>query len=171
MSRNTLLYRLGQAALISALPLSASAFQTFADEDRSAELSSEPAHQRYQFNTPTTVTYDRDTVALGAAQTRVYVADMGDYKIRVLNLNGAAIGTLDDADQTLAADSPASTVPDIRAPLGIAFLSKSEADDDRLAGLYVNDVGRQQVHFFRTVAGSADNFEYVTSIGQPGHGG
>ncbi|MCE7524984.1 NHL repeat-containing protein [Alloalcanivorax xenomutans] len=171
MSRNTLLYRLGQAALISALPLSASAFQTFADEDRSAELSSEPAHQRYQFNTPTTVTYDRDTVALGAAQTRVYVADMGDYKIRVLNLNGASIGTLDDADQTLAADSPASAVPDIRAPLGIAFLSKSEADDDRLAGLYVNDVGRQQVHFFRTVAGSADNFEYVTSIGQPGHGG
>ncbi len=32
-------------------------------------------------------------------------------------------------------------------------------------------MGRQQIHFFRTVAGAAGDFEYVTSIGQPGHGG
>ena len=127
--------------------------------------------QRYQFNTPTTVTYDRDSLSGGASGARVYVADMGNHEIKVLNLNGALVGRLDDADTTLAADSPAASVPDIRAPLGIAFLSKSEADDDRLAGLYVNDVGRQQIHFFRTVAGDADDFEYVTSIGQPGHGG
>lgn len=153
------------------LPLAAGAFDTFADEDRSAELSGEPVQQRYQFNTPTTVTYDRDSLSGGASGARVYVADMGNHEIKVLNLNGALVGRLDDADTTLAADSPATAVPEIRAPLGIAFLSKSEADDDRLAGLYVNDVGRQQIHFFRTVTGSAGGFEYVTSIGQPGHGG
>ncbi|WP_237057372.1 NHL repeat-containing protein [Microbulbifer sediminum] len=157
--------------IIGAQPLAAGAFITFADEDRSAELTGEPAHQRYQFNTPTTVTYDRDTLAQGAAGARVYVADMGNHEIKVLNLNGALVGTLDDADMALAPDSPASSVPDIRAPLGLAFLSKSEAADDRLAGLYVNDVGRHQIHFFRTVTGAAGDFEYVTSFGQPGHGG
>ncbi|MCW8126219.1 NHL repeat-containing protein [Microbulbifer halophilus] len=170
MRLTTILSRLGQAVLIGALPLSAAAFETFADEDRSAELSGEPAHQQYQFNTPTTVSYDRDTLSQGAAGTRVYVADMGNHEIKVLNLDGALIGTLDDADQALAPDSPASSVPEIRAPLGIAFLSASEADDDRLAGLYVNDVGRHQIHFFRTLAGAAGDFEYVTSFGQPGHG-
>ncbi|WP_346838012.1 NHL repeat-containing protein [Microbulbifer sp. SAOS-129_SWC] len=171
MRMMTPLRGLGLAMLIGAQPLTATAAVTFADEDRSAELSGEPAQQQYQFNTPTTITYDRDTLAQGAASTRVYVADMGNHEIKVLNLNGALIGTLDDADQTLAADSPAASVPDIRAPLGIAFLSRSEADDDRLAGLYVNDVGRQQIHFFRTVSGAAGDFEYVTSFGQPGHGG
>lgn len=160
-----------RAALIGVLPVNALALQTFADEDRSAELSSKVVHQRYQFNTPTTVTYDRDSLAQGASGARVYVADMGNHVIRVLNLNGQLTGTLDDADQTLAADSPASAVPDIRAPLGIAFLSASEAQDDRLAGLYVNDVGHHQIHFFRTLANSPDAFEYVTSIGQKGSGG
>ncbi len=145
-------------------------FQTFADEDRSSELTNEVIHQQYQFNTPTTVTYDKDSLGSGASNTRVYVADMGNHIIRVLNLNGALTGVLDDLDQTLASDSPETSVPDIRAPLGIAFLSVSEADDDRLAGLYVNDVGRHQIHFFRTVSGNADDFEYVTSIGQKGHG-
>ncbi|MBF5057455.1 NHL repeat containing protein [Alcanivorax sp. 521-1] len=158
-------------ALPLTIPLTAGAFDTFADEDRSAELSGEPVQQRYQFNTPTTVTYDRDSLSGGASGARVYVADMGNHEIKVLNLNGALVGRLDDADTTLAGDSPAASVPEIRAPLGIAFLSESEADDDRLAGLYVNDVGRQQIHFFRTVAGAAGDFEYVTSIGQPGHGG
>ena len=158
-------------ALPLTIPLTAGAFDTFADEDRSAELSGEPVQQRYQFNTPTTVTYDRDSLSGGASGARVYVADMGNHEIKVLNLNGALVGRLDDADTTLAGDSPAASVPEIRAPLGIAFLSESEADDDRLAGLYVNDVGRQQIHFFRTVAGAAGDFEYVTSIGRPGHGG
>ena len=162
---------LAGALLMGALPPTAGAFQTFADEDRSSELTGEPVQQRYQFNTPTTVTYDRDSLSQGASGTRVYVADMGNHEIKVLNLNGALTGRLDDADQTLAADSPASAVPEIRAPLGIAFLSASEADDDRLAGLYVNDVGRHQIHFFRTVGAAAGDFEYVTSFGQPGHGG
>jgi len=147
------------------------AAQTFADEDRSAELLNQPAHQRYQFNTPTTVTYDRDSLGMGAANARVYVADMGSHRIRVLDLDGASIGMLDDADQTLAADSPASAVPVIHAPLGIAFLSHSEALDSRLAGLYVNDVGTHQIHFFRTDPFDADAFYYVTSFGSKGSGG
>ncbi|WP_101675224.1 NHL repeat-containing protein [Alloalcanivorax mobilis] len=171
MNKKSLSWLAGGVFLLSGMPIAASAFDTFADEDRSAELSGEVAHQRYQFNTPTTVTYDRDTVSLGASSARVYVADMGNHRVQVLNLNGQLTGTLDDADQTLAADSPASAVPDIRAPLGIAFLSASEAEDDRLAGLYVNDVGRHQIHFFRTVASGPGAFEYVTSIGQEGSGG
>ncbi|MGB1409723.1 MAG: hypothetical protein ACPG6O_15055, partial [Alloalcanivorax venustensis] len=123
--------------LLGALTPLAGGFDTFADEDRSSELSGEPVQQRYQFNTPTTVTYDRDSLGNGAAGARGYVADMGNHEIKVLNLNGALVGRLDDNDQTLAADSPASSVPEVRAPLGIAFLSASEADDDRLAGLYV----------------------------------
>ena len=171
IQKMTPLALLAGAVLMGALPPTAGAFQTFADEDRSAQLSGEPAQQRYQFNTPTTVTYDRDSLSQGASDTRVYVADMGNHEIKVLNLNGALTGRLDDADQTLAADSPASAVPEIRAPLGIAFLSASEADDDRLAGLYVNDVGLHQIHFFRTVSAAAGDFEYVTSFGQPGDGG
>ncbi|MBB1486682.1 NHL repeat-containing protein [Oceanospirillum sediminis] len=159
------------ACSLSLVSLPVQAFQTFADEDRSADLVNEVVHQQYQFNTPTTVTYDKDTLSGGASGARVYVADMGNHIIRVLNLNGAITGVLDDNDQTLASDSPATSVPDIKAPLGIVFLSESEADDDRLAGLYVNDVGRHQIHFFRTVSGNADDFEYVTSIGQKGHGG
>lgn len=156
--------------LVCVLPLQAAAFQTFADEDRSAELTGEPAHQQYQFNTPTTVTYDRDTISQGSSAGRVYVADMGNHEIKVMNLDGALIGELDDADQTLAGDSPKASVPQIRAPLGIAFLSESEAQDDRLAGLYVNDVGLHQIHFYRTVSGDADAFRYVTSFGQKGTG-
>lgn len=152
------------------LSLEVSAFQTFADEDRSTELASNPAHQRYQFNTPTTVTYDRDALSGSASEARVYVADMGNHQIQVLDLNGREIGKLDDTDQLLASDSPKSAVPSIMAPLGIAFLSASEANDDRLAGLYVNDVGRHQIHFFRTSATDPDTFLYVTSIGQTGHG-
>lgn len=147
------------------------AFQSFADEDRSNELGSEPAHQQYQFNTPTTVTYDRDALTGVASEARVYVADMGNHRIQVLDLNGRQIGMLDDADQLLASDSPKAIVPSIQAPLGIAFLSASEAQDDRLAGLYVNDVGRHQIHFFRTSKNNPDTFRYVTSIGEPGHGG
>jgi len=147
------------------------AVQTFADEDRSAQLAGQPVHQRYQFNTPTTVTYDRDSIGTGAANARVYVADMGSHRIRVLDLNGQSIGMLDDADQMLAADSPATTVPAIQAPLGIAFLSQSEAQDMRLAGLYVNDVGLHQIHFFRTDPLNPDTFYYVTSFGSHGSGG
>lgn len=171
MKTRMLSYLAWSVVLGATVPSPAGAFTTFADENRSAELSGEVAHQRYQFNTPTTVTYDRDSLAQGASGTRVYVADMGNHRIQVLNLNGALTGTLDDADQTLAADSPASAVPDIRAPLGIAFLSESEAQDDRLAGLYVNDVGHHQIHFFRTVSSSPGAFEYVTSLGQEGSGG
>lgn len=153
------------------LSLDGLAFQTFADEDRSADLSTRPAHQKYQFNTPTTVTYDRDTLSGTASQARVYVADMGNHRIQVLGLDGQQTGQLDDADQLIASDSPKTTVPSIQAPLGIAFLSASEAQDVRLAGLYVNDVGRQQIHFFRTSENDPDIFKYVTSIGEPGHGG
>src|SRR5690606_32836164 len=123
---------------------------TFADEDRSSELTGHVVHQRYQFNTPTTVTYVRATIAGNPAAARVYVADMGNHVIRVFDLNGKQIGRLDDADTQLAPDSPASSVPQITAPLGIYFLSKSEAVDDRLAGLYINDVGVHKLHFFRT---------------------
>ncbi|MBU4609618.1 hypothetical protein IMZ29_03350 [Achromobacter sp. GG226] len=159
------------SALIALGTPAAHALQTFADEDRSAELAGQVAHQRYQFNTPTTVTYDADTLAQGSAGTRVYVADMGSHRIRVLDLDGRAIGMLDDADTIRATDSPAATVPTIRAPLGIAFLSRSEADDDRLAGLYVNDVGLHQIHFYRTVDTDPDAFRYVTSFGTKGSGG
>src|SRR5690554_5667639 len=153
------------------LAVEALAFQSFADEDRSNELGSEPAHQQYQFNTPTTVTYDPDSLTGNASQARVYVADMGNHRIQVLDLDGKQIGRLDDVDQLVASDSPHSAVPAIQAPLGIAYLSLSEAQDHRLAGLYVNDVGLHQIHFFRTSANDPDKFEYVTSIGQPGHGG
>ncbi|MCP1711737.1 acyl-CoA synthetase (AMP-forming)/AMP-acid ligase II [Kerstersia gyiorum] len=156
------------ALLLPGLP--AHAFQTFADEDRSADLLGESAHQRYQFNTPTTVTYDPDTLGSNPAEARIYVADMGNHRIQVLDLSGRSIGTLDDADTLLASDSPASSVPGIQAPLGIAFLSRSEAEDERLAGLYVNDVGRHQILFFRTVADNADTFQYVTAFGTPGSG-
>ncbi|ADG87142.1 hypothetical protein TBS_28520 [Thermobispora bispora] len=144
---------------------------TFADEDRSSELTGHVVHQRYQFNTPTTVTYDRDTITGNPAAARVYVADMGNHVIRVFDLNGKQIGRLDDADTQLAPDSPASSVPQITAPLGIYFLSKSEAVDDRLAGLYINDVGVHKLHFFRTDPSNPDRFYYVTSFGQEGHGG
>lgn len=163
---------LAAATLLALAPLAPpQAAQIFADEDRSAELAGQPAHQRYQFNSPTTVTYDRDTLAQGRAGARVYVADMGSHRIRVLDLDGRTLGMLDDADQALAPDSPASAVPQIRAPLGIAFLSRSEAVDDRLAGLYVNDVGRHQIHFFRTVDTDPDAFAYVASFGIKGTGG
>ncbi|HEX5515146.1 MAG TPA: NHL repeat-containing protein, partial [Gammaproteobacteria bacterium] len=159
-----------------ALPLVASvssalAFTTFADEDRSAELAAQPLHQRYQFSSPTTVTYDRDSIKQGSTAGRVYVADMGAYRIRVLDLAGRLIGELNDADQLLAPDSPAAMVPQIKAPLGIAFLSASEAVDQRLAGLYVNDVAVHRIHFFRTDPTNPDKFYYVTSFGQPGNGG
>jgi len=158
------------ACLLLCSPL-LQATQTFADEDRSTELINQPAHQRYQFNTPTTVTYDRDTLGMGEAHARIYVADMGNHRIRVLDLNGVSVGILDDADQTLATDSPVSAVPAIQAPLGIAFLSHSEALDSRLAGLYINDVGTHQIHFFRTDPLDPDVFYYVTSFGTKGSGG
>ena len=50
----TPLAALAGALLLGALPPLAGGFDTFADEDRSAELSGEPVQQRYQFNTPTT---------------------------------------------------------------------------------------------------------------------
>lgn len=87
------------------LSLDGLAFQTFADEDRSADLSTRPAHQKYQFNTPTTVTYDRDTLSGTASQARVYVADMGNHRIQVLGLDGQQTGRLDDADQLIASGS------------------------------------------------------------------
>jgi len=149
----------------------ARAFLTFADEDRSGELAGEPAHQRYQFNTPTTVTYDRDTLSADPATARVYVADVGHYKIRVLDLDGALVGELDDRDTLLDPDSPETAAPTISAPLGIYFLSKSEAQDDRLAGLYVNDIGVHKIHFYHTDPSDPDRFYYVTSFGQEGQGG
>ena len=148
----------------------AQAFSTFADEDRAPELASQPAHLRYQFNTPTTVTYDRDSLVQGSTSGRIYVADMGAHRIRVLDLSGRLIGNLDDADTTLAADSPAAAAPQITAPLGIAFVARSEVDDDRLAGLYVNDVGVNKIHFYRTDSADPDTFYYVQSFGQPGSG-
>ncbi|MBI3523026.1 MAG: hypothetical protein HY066_00645 [Betaproteobacteria bacterium] len=160
------------AALLVGLTLtqSSQAQQTFADEDRTAELASQPVHQRYQFNTPTTVTYDKNSISGGAAATRVYVADMGNHRIVVTNLNGQKIGTLDAADTLRAADSPASSAPQIKAPLGIYFLSQSEAVDSRLAGLYVNDVGSHSIHFFRSDSTDADKFYYVNSFGVKGSG-
>ncbi len=171
MAIRRLLFGVLFSALLAGFPALAPAFITFADEDRSAELASEPVHQRYQFNTPTTVTYDMDTLGTNPANVRVYVADMGNHEIQVLNLNGQRIGALNDSTQSLAADSPHASVPEIRAPLGIAFLSESEADDNRLAGLYVNDVGLHQIHYYRTVSGNPNAFEYVTSIGTKGTGG
>lgn len=162
--------RVGSTLVAAMLSIDCLAFQTFADEDRSPELASQPPHQQFQFNTPTTVTYDQDSLTGAADQARVYVADMGNHRIQVLDLDGQQIGRLDDQDQVIADDSPHSSVPSIQAPLGIAFLSRSEAQDDRLAGLYVNDVGRHQIHFFRPSPGNPDDFAYVTSIGQPGHG-
>lgn len=156
-------------ALVAPAPR-ALAFATFADQDRAAELASKPAHLRYQFNTPTTVTYDRDSIAQGSSTGRVYVADMGAHRVRVLNLAGQLIGNLDDADRTLASDSPAGSVPQIKAPLGIAFVTPSEVDDDRLAGLYVNDVATHQIHFYRVDQTDPDAFYYVQSFGQEGSG-
>lgn len=144
---------------------------TFADEDRSSELSGEVARQRYQFSSPTTVTYDRDTMAGAAADARVYVADVGNHLVRVLDMNGRQVGALESDGAVLDPGSPHASVPVITAPLGAAYLSAGEADDDRLAGLYVNDVGTHQIHFFHTDASNPDVFRYVTSIGQPGNGG
>ena len=165
---------LASAALILALVLPtprALAFVTFADEDRTAELAAQPAHLRYQFNTPTTVTYDRDSLRQGSSTGRIYVADMGSHRIRVLNLAGHLIGHLDDNDTAVAADSPAAAAPAIKAPLGIAFVAASEVADPRLAGLYVNDVGTHQIHFYRPDPADPDAFYYVQSFGQPGDGG
>ena len=133
-------------------PVTPAGVVTFADGDRSSELSGEPAHQKYQFSSPTSVTYDRDSVGAGQSDARVYVADVGNHLVRVLDLAGAEIGRLDAGSVQLAPDSPESSVPTLAAPLGIAFLSTAEADDDRLAGLYVNDIGSHQIHFYRTVA-------------------
>lgn len=149
----------------------ATGFTTFGDEDRSAELAAEVVYQRYQFNTPTTVTYDQDTLTSNPATARIYVADVGNYKIRVFDLFGRQIGQLDDQDTLRAADSPATSTPQIKAPLGIYFLSKAEALDDRLAGLYVNDIGSHRVHFYRTDSSNPDTFYYVNSFGQEGSGG
>jgi len=143
---------------------------TFADGDRSAELAGEVPRQRYQFSSPTTVTYDRDTITGDPTTARVYVADVGNHIVRVLDLRGREIGRLDDGDTALAADSPAAAVPRITAPLGITFLSRGEAVDDRLAGLYVNDVGTHRIHFFRTSRTDPDRFRYVTSFGRKGSG-
>ena len=172
MTLQSVLKNMRWAAVLASMALAQpiQAVQTFADEDRSAELTSQPVHQRYQFNTPTTVTYDKNSVAAGAASARVYVADMGNDRVVVLNLNGQKIGLLDAADTLRAADSPATSVPSIKAPLGIAFLSKSEALDARLAGLYVNDVGSHRIHFFRPDATDPDKFYYVTSFGVAGSG-
>ena len=167
------------AVLLSALiapqaqaePVTPPGVVTFADEDRSSELSGEPANQKYQFSSPTSVTYDRDSIGAGASGSRVYVADVGNHLVRVLNLEGAEIGRLDPASVQLAPDSPESAVPTLAAPLGIAFLSAAEADDDRLAGLYVNDIGSHQIHFYRTVAADPGAFLYVTSVGRKGDGG
>lgn len=63
----TPLAALAGALLLGALSPLATGFDTFADEDRSSQLSGEPVQQRYQFNTPTTVTYDRDSLGQGAA--------------------------------------------------------------------------------------------------------
>ncbi len=167
----TLLVLLG-TLLPSAAPATANTgFISFADEDRSAELANKVPHQRYQFNTPTTVTYDKDTLTANPTTARVYVADVGNFRVRVFNLNGQVIGTLNDQDTLRAADSPAAQVPQIRSPLGIYFLSASEANDDRLAGLYVNDIGSHQIHFYRTDASNPDTFYYVNSFGQKGTGG
>lgn len=143
---------------------------TFADEDRSSELTNEPAHQRYQFSSPTTVTFDRNSISSSADSARVYVADMGQHVIRVLDLDGRQIGQLDETTAMLDPASPATAVPPITAPLGLAFLSESEADDPRHAGLYVNDVASHSVHFFRTDPTDPNSFRYVTSIGEPGDG-
>ncbi|MEU8796325.1 NHL repeat-containing protein [Spirillospora sp. NPDC048819] len=158
------------AALLAA-PAEAETVITFADEDRGAELTGEVPHQRYQFNTPTTVTTDRDSVTGDPADARVYVADMGNHIIRVHDMDGRAIGALDDGDTALAPDSPAASVPEIAAPIGLYFLSKGEAADDRLAGLYVNDAGLHRLHFFRTDPADPGAFQYVTSFGQEGTGG
>lgn len=147
------------------------ALMTFADEDRSSDLSGQAAHQRYQFNSPTTVTYDRDTLGGSGSAARVYVADMGNTAVRVLDLDGRLIGSLTSSGATVDPSSPHASAPTIKAPLGIAYLSASEADDPRLAGLYVNDVGSHQIHFYRTNPGDPNDFRYVTSIGVPGHGG
>lgn len=162
------------AGLAAAAPPStarAATVATFADEDRSSELTGEAVNQRYQFDSPTTVTTDKDSVTGDPAKARVYVADMGAHVIRVLDLSGKMIAKLDDGTATLAPDSPATSVPKITAPLGISFLSKSEAADDRLAGLYVNDVGVSKLHFFRTDPSDPTKFQYVTSYGTEGTGG
>lgn len=160
---------LGTAA--TADPAPPAGVLAFADDDRSSSLAGEVPHQRYQFSSPTTVTYDRDTMTGAASAARVYVADVGNHQVRVLDLTGRQIGLLEADGATLDPSSPHGYVPTITAPLGIAYLSKSEADDDRLAGLYVNDVGTHRVHFFRTDQADPDAFRYVTSIGRPGHGG
>jgi len=159
------------ATQAQAEPVTPPGVVTFADEDRSGELSGEPANQKYQFSSPTSVAYDRDSIGAGASGSRVYVADVGNHLVRVLDLEGAEIGRLDAGSVQLAPDSPESAVPTLSAPLGIAFLSAAEADDDRLAGLYVNDIGSHQIHFYRTVAGDPGAFLYVTSVGQMGDGG
>ncbi|GAB3020534.1 hypothetical protein GCM10011376_23290 [Nocardioides flavus (ex Wang et al. 2016)] len=143
----------------------------FADEDRSSSLTGEVPRQRYQFSSPTTVTYDRDTMTGAPSAARVYVADVGNHVVRVLDLDGRQVGALESDGASLDPASPHGSVPVITAPLGIAFLSKTEADDDRLAGLYVNDVGTHRIHFFRTDPANPDAFRYVTSIGQKGNGG
>lgn len=169
----SILKRMVPLALLCGLLLgqAAQAVQTFADEDRSAELVNQPVQQRYQFNSPTTVTYDKSTMGGAPSAVRVYVADMGNDRVVVLDLDGRKTGVLDAADTLLASDSPAASVPPIMAPLGIAFLSKNEALDARLAGLYVNDVGSHRIHFFRPDASDPDKFFYVTSFGSHGSGG
>ncbi len=165
------LFLLGVFSNPGTIPAAGSGFITFADEDRSGELTAEVPHQRYQFNTPTTVTYDKDTLTTDPSAARVYVADVGDYKIRVFNLNGELIGELNDQDTLIDPGSTATKVPTIEAPLGIYFLSKGEADDDRLAGLYVNDIGTHQIHFYHTDPGDPGKFYYVASFGHEGHAG
>ncbi len=51
---------------------SGSGFFTFGDDDRFAELINKVANRQYQFNTPTTITYDKDTITQDPTTARIY---------------------------------------------------------------------------------------------------
>ncbi len=69
---------------------------TFGDEDRFAELINKVANRQYQFNTSTTITYDKNTIIQDPTTARIYAADAGNHEIRIFDLNGKLIGELND---------------------------------------------------------------------------
>lgn len=110
---------------------------TFADEDRSSEIGGEAAHQRYQFSSPTTVTYDQDTIGSSGDSARVYVADVGQHVVRVLDMEGRQIGQLDEMTAQLDPASPATDIPLQAGTLligdGFNFVARSFSDPSGVA--------------------------------------
>ncbi len=114
-------------------------FFIFGDEDRSAELINKVANRQYQFNTSTTITYDKNTIIQDPTTARIYAADAGNHEIRIFDLNGKLIGELNDDDTLL--DPHLGTRP------GGLFSAEHTAAGNN--SVYVNSLISNRITVFR----------------------